>query len=230
MLDCPCRCRTANSTRIILPTDKLCLATPPQVVQSWARTPALPHDESTSELEPADAEPRLQPQSPSGAAPGHGVDLPQRSGSSHLSHPSQHRGYRDDGDRTVAESDWPKPAADLHRRSPSPQSAASSPRVETQQWPDPSVQDDGRKQNEGFAAPPSPQESQASMPRSPVDEGSNVPELAHAEPSMQPSTGQDHANLQHDMGRHCQYSPDDRGVYSPVEDSVARHSQDDDVA
>jgi len=298
------------------PTDEMCPGTPPQVVQSWARTPTLPDDESTSEPAPADAEPRLQPQSPSGAASGCGVDPPQRSGSrglsqrrdhrndndrtsspehprlftpddrgesvacsltlpddestgelesadaelnpadaeprlqpqsrcgtassrgvdprqrsgsSHLSHLSQRRGHRDDGDRKGAESDWPKPATDPHRRSQSPHSAASSPRVETQQWPDPSVQDDRGEQNEGFAVPPQAQESRASMSRSPV-EGSNAPELAHAEPSTEPSTGQDHANLQHDMGRHCQYSPADGGVYSPVEDSVARHGQDDDVA
>ncbi|KAK0718694.1 hypothetical protein B0T21DRAFT_54565 [Apiosordaria backusii] len=56
------------------PTDEMCPGTPPQVVQSWARTPTLPDDESTGEPEPADAELRLQPQSPSGAASGHGVD------------------------------------------------------------------------------------------------------------------------------------------------------------
>ncbi|KAK4031509.1 hypothetical protein C8A01DRAFT_51430 [Parachaetomium inaequale] len=38
---------------------------------AWASTPTLLDDESTSELEPAGAEPRLQPQSPSGAASGH---------------------------------------------------------------------------------------------------------------------------------------------------------------
>lgn len=52
------------------------------------------------------------------------------------------------------------------------------------------------------------------MSRSPV-EGSNSPELACAEPSMEPFIGQDQASLQHDMGRHRQYSPDG-GVYSPL--------------
>ena len=78
------------------PTNQMCPATSSQVVESWARTPTLPDDESTSELEPAGAEPRLQPQSPSGAASGHGVDLQQRSGSCGL---SQHRDC-DDNDRT----------------------------------------------------------------------------------------------------------------------------------
>ena len=78
-------------------TDVMCPATLPKVLQSWARTPTLPDDESTSELEPADAKPRLQPQSPSGATSGHGVDPQQRSGSRDL---SQHRDHRDDNDRT----------------------------------------------------------------------------------------------------------------------------------
>ena len=56
------------------PNNEMCPATPPQVVESWARTPTLPDDESTSELEPADAEPRLQSQCPSGAVTGRGVD------------------------------------------------------------------------------------------------------------------------------------------------------------
>ncbi len=77
------------------PADEMCPATPPQVVQSWARTPTLPDNESTSVLEPADAEPRLQPQSPSGAASGRGVDPQQRSGGH-----SQHRDHHNDNDRT----------------------------------------------------------------------------------------------------------------------------------
>ncbi|KAK3681087.1 hypothetical protein B0T22DRAFT_485650 [Podospora appendiculata] len=44
-----------------------------QVVESRTRTPTLPDDESTGELKPADAEPRLEPQSPSGAAPAVGL-------------------------------------------------------------------------------------------------------------------------------------------------------------
>ncbi len=63
----------------------------PQVVESRARTPTLPDDESTGELEPADAEPRLQPQSPCSAASGRGVDPQQRSGSCRLSQ-RDHRG------------------------------------------------------------------------------------------------------------------------------------------
>ena len=44
------------------PTNQTRPATPPQAVESQARTPTLPDDErSTGELEPADAEPRLQP-------------------------------------------------------------------------------------------------------------------------------------------------------------------------
>jgi len=31
------------------PTDEMCPGTPPQVVQSWARIPTLPDDESTNE-------------------------------------------------------------------------------------------------------------------------------------------------------------------------------------
>ncbi len=50
-------------------TDEMYPATPPQVVQSWARTPTLPDDESTSELEPADAEPRLQPRAQAAPPP-----------------------------------------------------------------------------------------------------------------------------------------------------------------
>ena len=44
----------------------MCPAVPPQVVESQAptSTPSLPNDESNGELEPADAEPRLQPPEP----------------------------------------------------------------------------------------------------------------------------------------------------------------------
>ncbi|KAK4227047.1 hypothetical protein QBC38DRAFT_444114 [Podospora fimiseda] len=60
-------------------------AVPPQAVESRVPIPMLPGDESTSELEPADAEPRPQLQSPSGTAPGRG------SGSCSLSqHPDHH--------------------------------------------------------------------------------------------------------------------------------------------
>ncbi|KAK4220449.1 hypothetical protein QBC38DRAFT_527740, partial [Podospora fimiseda] len=63
----------------------VCPAVPPQAVESRVPIPMLPGDESTSELEPADAEPRPQLQSPSGTAPGHG------SGSCSLSqHPDHH--------------------------------------------------------------------------------------------------------------------------------------------
>ncbi|KAK0655549.1 hypothetical protein B0T16DRAFT_384400 [Cercophora newfieldiana] len=187
---------------------------------------AAADDESTSELEPVDAESCLQPQSRCGTASSCGVDPQQKSGSCHL---SQHRGHRDDSDRKVAESDWPKPAADPHRRSQSPYSAASSPRVETQQCSDPSVQDDRGEQKEGFVAPPQAQESRASMPRSPV-EGSNAPELAHTELSMQPSASPDQANLQHNIGRHRHFGPSDGGDCGTVADSVAERGQDDDVA
>ncbi len=71
-------------------------AVPPQVMEMRACTPTLPDDESTGELEPADAEPRLQPQSPCGAASGREADLQQRSGSCRL---SQHRDHRDDSDQ-----------------------------------------------------------------------------------------------------------------------------------
>ncbi|KAK4113098.1 hypothetical protein N656DRAFT_642230 [Canariomyces notabilis] len=81
------------------PTNGMRPATPPQVVESRAHTPTLPDDESTSELEPADAEPRLQPQSPSGAASGRGVDPQQRSGSCGLSQHRDHRDHRDDNDQ-----------------------------------------------------------------------------------------------------------------------------------
>ncbi|KAJ4307295.1 hypothetical protein N0V88_000678 [Collariella sp. IMI 366227] len=219
------------------PTDDVCPAVTPQVVESQARTPLLPGDESTSELKSADAEPRVQPQSPSDAASGCGVDPQQRSGSrglpqhrdhhddkdrtSNPEHPrlfipddkgesvtcsltlpddestgesesadaelnpadaepclqSQnrcdtassrgHRGHRDDSDRTVAESDWPKSAADPQHRSQTPHSPASrpasSPGVETQQRPNPSVQDDGEEQNEGFVAPSRRQEIRMSQ-------------------------------------------------------------------
>ncbi|KAK3694836.1 hypothetical protein B0T22DRAFT_507617 [Podospora appendiculata] len=75
----------------------MCRAVQPQVVESRARTPTLPDDESTGELEPADAKPRLQPQSPCGAASGRGVDPQQGSGSCRL---SQHRDRLDDSDQT----------------------------------------------------------------------------------------------------------------------------------
>ncbi|KAK4151943.1 hypothetical protein C8A00DRAFT_35416 [Chaetomidium leptoderma] len=48
----------------------VCPAVPPRAEESRAPTPILPDDESTSELEPADAEPRPQPQSPCSAASG----------------------------------------------------------------------------------------------------------------------------------------------------------------
>jgi hypothetical protein len=66
----------------------MCPTTPPQVAESRACIPTLLDDESTSELEPADAEPRLQPQGPSGTASGRGVDPQQRSGSSGAMSPS----------------------------------------------------------------------------------------------------------------------------------------------
>ncbi|KAK4098109.1 hypothetical protein N658DRAFT_544685 [Parathielavia hyrcaniae] len=78
------------------PTNGMCPTTPPQVAESRAYIPTLPDDESTSELEPADAEPRLHPQGPSGTASGRGVDPQQRSGSCGL---SQHRDHCDN-DRT----------------------------------------------------------------------------------------------------------------------------------
>ncbi|KAK4220402.1 hypothetical protein QBC38DRAFT_222495, partial [Podospora fimiseda] len=60
-------------------------AVPPQAVESRIPIPMLPGDESTSELEPADAEPHPQLQSPSGTVPGRG------SGSCSLSqHPDHH--------------------------------------------------------------------------------------------------------------------------------------------
>jgi hypothetical protein len=65
----------------------VCPAAPPQVVESQAPIPTLPGDGSTSELEPADAEPRPQLQSPSGTVPGRG------SGSCSL---SQHTDHHDD--------------------------------------------------------------------------------------------------------------------------------------
>ena len=43
------------------PTNGMCPTTSLQVAESRACIPTLPDDESTSELEPADAEPRLQP-------------------------------------------------------------------------------------------------------------------------------------------------------------------------
>ncbi|KAK0718693.1 hypothetical protein B0T21DRAFT_54560 [Apiosordaria backusii] len=119
-----------------------------------------------------------------------------------------------------------------------PQTRTVGPRVYTAPPPAPGLKRSGGpilrskttgEQNESFVALRWPQESQASPPRSPVDEGSNVPELAHAEPSMRPSTGQDEPNLQHCIGDHRQCSPDDGGGYS-LEDSVARHGQDDDAA
>ena len=78
------------------PTNGMCPTTPPQVAESRACIPTLLDDESTSELEPADAEPRLQPQDPSGTASGRGVDRQQRSGSCGLSQHPDHR----DNDRT----------------------------------------------------------------------------------------------------------------------------------
>ncbi|KAK4031270.1 hypothetical protein C8A01DRAFT_42257 [Parachaetomium inaequale] len=91
-------------------------AVPPPVVESRARTPTPLDDESTGELEPADTEPPLQPQSPSGAAPGHGADLRQRSGNCRL---SQHRDHSDDNDQ----------ASDLEHCAPDDrgESVASSP-------------------------------------------------------------------------------------------------------
>ena len=136
------------------------LFTPDDRGESVACSLTLPDDESTGELEsadaelnPADAEPLLQPQSRCSTTSSRGVS-PQRSSSSHFSHLSQHRSYRDDSDYKVAESDGPKPATDPYRRSQSPHSAASSPGVETQRRSDPSVQDDRGEQNEGFVALP----------------------------------------------------------------------------
>ncbi|KAL2194720.1 hypothetical protein P885DRAFT_62817 [Corynascus similis CBS 632.67] len=74
----------------------MCPAVPPQVVESRASTPTLPNDESTGELKPADAEPRLQPQSPCGAASSRGVDLQRRPGSRRL---SQRCGHPDENDQ-----------------------------------------------------------------------------------------------------------------------------------
>lgn len=57
------------------------------------------------------------------------------------------------------------------------------------------------------------------MPRSPVDEGIN------AELSIQPSTSQDEANLQYNIGCRRHRSPDDGGGYSPVEDGVIEYGE-----
>jgi hypothetical protein len=70
-------------------------------VESRARTPTLPDDESTSELEPAGAEPRLQPRSPQPPSPhsavsSREVDPQQNSGSRDL---PRHRDHQNDNDR-----------------------------------------------------------------------------------------------------------------------------------
>ena len=70
---------------------------PLRTEENRASIPTLPNDKSTGELEPADAKPRLQPQSPCSAASGREVDLQQRSGSCCL---SQHRDHRGDSVQT----------------------------------------------------------------------------------------------------------------------------------
>lgn len=75
----------------------MCPIVPPQVAESRAYTPTLPDGDSTSELEPADAEPPLQPRSSYGAASGREVDPQLRSGGCRL---SQHRNYRGDNVQT----------------------------------------------------------------------------------------------------------------------------------
>ncbi|KAK3368555.1 hypothetical protein B0H63DRAFT_534826, partial [Podospora didyma] len=75
--------------------DGMCPAALPQVVESQGRTPTLPDVESTSELGPADAEPRLRPQSLCDAASGRGVNPQLRSGSCRL---SQYRDHHDNSD------------------------------------------------------------------------------------------------------------------------------------
>ncbi|POS70301.1 hypothetical protein DHEL01_v211305 [Diaporthe helianthi] len=57
-------------------TNEMCPTAPPQVAESRARTPTLPDNESTGELEPADAEPRLQAQSLCDAASSRGTSDP----------------------------------------------------------------------------------------------------------------------------------------------------------
>ncbi|KAK4151942.1 hypothetical protein C8A00DRAFT_35415 [Chaetomidium leptoderma] len=67
-------------------------------------SPTLLDDESTGEPEPADAEPSLPPQSPSGTAPRHGVDLQQRSSSGGL---SPHPDHCDDNQASDPEEHYP---------------------------------------------------------------------------------------------------------------------------
>ncbi len=74
----------------------MCPATPPQVVESWARTPTLPDDESTSELEPANAEHAFSPRAQ--AAPPPVMGLIHNRGPAAAA--SQPRDHRDDNDRT----------------------------------------------------------------------------------------------------------------------------------
>ncbi len=90
-------------------------------------------------------------------------------------------------------------------QSQSPRSAASSHWVETP-WPDSCCL------------------SQRPDHRSDGDRTSD-PERRHP-----PSASQDQANLQHDIDRRRHCSPDDGGVYGLVEDSVAGHGQNNDVA
>ena len=99
----------------------MCPAVPPQVAESGARTPTLPDDESTDELEPADAEPRLQSQSPSGAASSRAVHPQQRSGL------SQHPDHRSDGDQ-ASDPEHRHPSVQDDRREQNEESRASMPR------------------------------------------------------------------------------------------------------
>ncbi|KAK3291065.1 uncharacterized protein B0H64DRAFT_451756 [Chaetomium fimeti] len=143
------------------PSNGICPTVRPHVAESRTRTPTLPDDESTGELEPAYTEPRLQPQSPCGAASGRGVDPQQRSGSCGL---SQHSDHRDDNDQ----------ASDLEQR----HSLAPDDRGE-------------KSDEEGPAAPPQARKSRAGMPGLSGDKSDNERELANTEASMQSFASQE---------------------------------------
>ncbi len=134
------------------PTNGMCPTTSPQVAESRVCIPTLPDDESTSELEPADAEPRLQPQDPSDTASSRGVDLQQKSSSGGL---SPHPDHNDDDDQASDPEERHPLTPDDRGEKGSEEGPAALPQAQESAAGPPTLPDEGNNGHElADASPP----------------------------------------------------------------------------
>ncbi|KAK4098798.1 hypothetical protein N658DRAFT_509238 [Parathielavia hyrcaniae] len=194
------------------PTNDMCPATPPQVVESWASTPTLPDDESTSELEPAGAEPRLQPQSPSGAASGRGVDPQQRSDSCGL---SEHRDHRDDNDQ-ASDPEQRHPLAPDDGEKNDEEGPAAPPHARESVAGLPTLLDDGGNDDHEPASESPPMQPPA---------GRDQANLQHTAGRCDATTSE--MASERDLSRRRHRNTDGEEDYCPSVCSDAEHSEDD---